>query len=223
MDRMRPGWIARGLERGLVVLGTICLAWAAASYMRADAYQREQQAQLARVSSADERSRAAGGDVVPARSALPGPIGRLEMPRLGLSAVVMEGDDENTLNVAVGHLPDTPLPWQAGNAVLAGHRDTFFRPLRRVRIGDEIHLDTPRGTFRYRVTRRTVVEPDELWVLDPSPGAALTLITCYPFHFIGPAPRRLVVHAARAGPESGGTMAGHLLPAKVTGERIPRA
>jgi sortase A len=109
----------------------------------------------------------------------------------------MEGDDESTLNVAVGHLPDTPFPWQEGNAALAGHRDTFFRPIRRVRTGDEIRLVTPRGTFRYRATRQVVVEPDELWVLDPSPTAALTLITCFPFDFVGPAPRRFVVHAER--------------------------
>jgi sortase A len=125
------------------------------------------------------------------------PIGRLEIPRIGLSAVVMEGGDEQTLNVAVGHLPDTPLPWQPGNAALAGHRDTFFRPLRRIRDGDEIRLVTPRGTFRYRTTRQVVVEPDELWVLDPSPAAALTLITCYPFDFVGAAPRRFVVQAER--------------------------
>jgi sortase A len=101
------------------------------------------------------------------------------------------------LKVAVGHLPDTPLPWQDGNTALAGHRDTFFRPLRHIQRGDEIHLATRHGTFRYRVTRHTVVDPDELWVLDASPAAALTLITCYPFDFTGSAPRRFVVHAAR--------------------------
>jgi sortase A len=80
---------------------------------------------------------------------------------------------------------------------LAGHRDTFFRPLRRIRTGDQIDLATRYGTFRYRVTRLTVVNPDEVWVLEPSAAAALTLITCYPFDFIGPAPRRFVVHAER--------------------------
>ena len=89
----------------------------------------------------------------------------------------MEGDDDDTLKVAVGHLPDTPLPWQAGNAALAGHRDTFFRPLRHLQIGDEIRLETARGTFRDRSTRQVVVEPHELWVLDSSPAAALTRIT----------------------------------------------
>ena len=99
--------------------------------------------------------------------------------------------------MAVGHLPDTPLPWQDGNTALAGHRDTFFRPLRRIQTGDEIRFATPHGTFRYRVMRHTVVEPDELWVLGASPAAALTLITCYPFDYVGPAPRRFVVHAER--------------------------
>ena len=125
------------------------------------------------------------------------PVGRLEIPRIGLSTVVAEGDDENTLEVAVGHLPDTPLPWHEGNSALAGHRDSFFRPLRRIRVGDDIRFATPHGTFRYRVTRHTVVDPDELWVLDASPTAALTLITCYPFDFVGSAPRRFVVHAER--------------------------
>jgi sortase A len=114
----------------------------------------------------------------------------------------MEGDDENTLKVAVGHPPDTPLPWQEGNAALAGHRDTFFCPLRRLQTGDEIRLVTPRGTLRYRATRQMVVEPEAFWVLDRSSAAALTLITCYAFNFVGPAPRRLVVHAERIGAKS---------------------
>jgi len=166
--------------------------------MHAVTYQVEQGARLARLSPRSDRLAA---DRRPDALAISGevavPIGRLEIPRIGLSAIVMEGDDENTLNVAVGHLPDTPLPWQKGNAAFAGHRDTFFRPIRRIQTGDEIRLVTPRGTFRYRAIRQVVVEPNELWVLDPSPAAALTLITCYPFDFVGPAPRRFVVHAER--------------------------
>jgi sortase A len=80
---------------------------------------------------------------------------------------------------------------------LAGHRDSFFRPLRHIQVGDDIHLTTVRGTLRYRVTRHTVVDPAELWVLNASPTAALTLITCYPFDYVGPAPRRFIVHAER--------------------------
>jgi sortase A len=142
-----------------------------------------------------EAIRAAHGVEAPVEAQAP--IGRLEIPRIGLSVVVAEGDDDNTLKVAVGHLPDTPLPWQEGNTAVAGHRDTFFRPLRRIQAGDEIRFVTRHGTFRYRVSRHAVVDPDALWVLDASPAAALTLITCYPFDYVGPAPRRFIVHAER--------------------------
>lgn len=196
MNEARRGRIVRWIERGLVVLGASCLIWVGALAMQTVTYQAEQNARLARLSPSTP---AADRDLdgVVSRNDAPLPIGRLEIPRIGLSAVVMEGDDEHTLNLAVGHLSDTPLPWQDGNTALAGHRDTFFRPIRRLQTGDEIRLVTPRGTFRYRATRQLVVEPDELWVLDPSPTAALTLITCYPFDFVGPAPRRFVVHAER--------------------------
>ena len=198
MGGARTDRLLRWIERGLVALGSACLIWAGAISMHAITYQVQQSARLARLVPASDHLAADRGRKVvapPHEDAVP--IGRLEIPRIGLSAIVMEGDDENTLKFAVGHLPDTPLPWQDGNAALAGHRDTFFRPLRRVQGGDEIRLVTPRGTFQYRATRQMVVEPDELWVLDSSPASALTLITCYPFNFVGPAPRRFVIQAER--------------------------
>lgn len=198
MHRTRTDRILRWIERALVALGSVCLVWVGAISLHALTHQAEQHARLVQLSTSSGNLALAGSrDAGRAASEEHVPIGRLEIPRIGLSAVVMEGDDEHTLNVAVGHLPDTPLPWQEGNAALAGHRDTFFRPLRRLRDGDDIRLVTPRGTFRYRATRQVVVEPDELWVLDPSPAAALTLITCYPFDFVGPARQRFVVHAER--------------------------
>jgi len=198
MDRTRTCRILRWIERSLIALGSVCLLWVGAISIHAFTYQVEQDARLARLRpSSDNRAVDGSRDADGSTSEANVPIGRLEIPRIGLSAVVMEGDDEQTLNVAVGHLPDTPMPWQESNAVLAGHRDTFFRPLRRLQGGDEMRLVTPRGTFRYRATRQLVVEPDEVWVLDPSPTAALTLVTCYPFDFVGPAPRRFVVHAER--------------------------
>ena len=198
MRGSRTDWVVRWIERGLVIVGATCLLWAGATALSAIAYQVEHKVSLERGDHAFDRpkaERAAYGVEAPVEAGAP--IGRLEIPRLGLSVVVAEGDDDNTLKVAVGHLPDTPLPWQEGNTALAGHRDTFFRPLRSVQPGDEIRFATRHGTFRYRVTRHTVVEPDELWVLDASPAAALTLITCYPFDYVGPAPRRFVVHAER--------------------------
>jgi sortase A len=111
---------------------------------------------------------------------------------------VIEGDDTGTLKRAVGHLPDTPMPWAAGNSAIAGHRDGLFRPLKDVKIGDEIRFRTTRDLFRYRVTKTAIVKPDDLSVLAPRSGpATLTLITCYPFYYVGSAPERFVVHAVR--------------------------
>ena len=198
MSGTRTDRVVRGIERGLVVVGATCLLWVGSSSVSAIVYQIKQGTSLERLDRAldsIEAVRAPHDGETPLQPSVP--IGRLEIPRIGLSAVVAEGDDENTLKVAVGHLPDTPLPWQEGNTALAGHRDTFFRPLRRIQPGDLIRLATRRGTFRYRVIGQMVVEPDELWVLDSSPRADLTLITCYPFNYAGPAPRRFIVHAER--------------------------
>lgn len=122
-------------------------------------------------------------------------IGRIDIPRVGVSAVIDEGDDDSVLFKAVGHIPGTALPGKDGNIGLAAHRDSFFRGLRNVREGDEIVLTTSRDTFRYRVESIGVVPPEETSVLKPVGVPTLTLITCYPFHFIGPAPERYVVTA----------------------------
>ena len=120
------------------------------------------------------------------------PFGRISIPRIGLSAMVAEGDDDDTLRHAVGHIPGTAAPWGGGNVALAGHRDTFFRGLSRVRLDDVIELETLRGSFKYRVERITVVGPRDIEVLQ-SREWDLTLVTCFPFHYVGPAPRRYIV------------------------------
>ena len=117
-----------------------------------------------------------------------GLIGRIEIPRLLLSAVVVEGIGRTTLRRAVGHIPGTALPGQPGNVGLAGHRDTFFRPLKDLRIKDEIQFSTLRGDFKYEVESLIVVEPDNVGVLAPSVENVLTMVTCYPFYYIGPRP-----------------------------------
>lgn len=201
----RTDRIARWIERGLVAVGASCWLWVGATSLSAIVYQVAHGVSLARVGQVLHRPEAdLGANVVKTTLEAGAPIGRLEIPRIGLTAVVAEGDDEKTLKLAVGHLPDTPLPWQEGNSALAGHRDSFFRPLRHIQVGDAIHFTTVRGTLRYRVTRHTVVDPAELWVLNPSPTAALTLITCYPFDYVGPAPRRFIVHAERRSNASDG-------------------
>jgi sortase A len=126
-----------------------------------------------------------------------GLIGRLEIPRLELSTVVIEGDDSKTLRRAVGHIPGTPLPGQTGNVALTGHRDTFFRPLRKIRVNDIIVLTTLQGEYHYRVVSTRVVSPDNIAVLNAGDGEILTLVTCYPFYFVGSAPNRFIVRAER--------------------------
>ena len=128
-----------------------------------------------------------------------GLVGLIEIPRLGVSAMVAEGTEESTLRHAVGHIDDTALPGQAGNVGLAGHRDTFFRPLRNIRRNDIILFTTPWAHYRYRVTSTRVVTPEAVEVLRPTANETLTLVTCYPFYFVGSAPDRFIVRAKRIG------------------------
>jgi sortase A len=123
------------------------------------------------------------------------PLGRIEISAIGLTAMIQEGTDARTLRRGVGHIPGTPLPGQQGNVVMTGHRDTFFRPLHNIRKDDEITLTTLNGSYRYRVDSTKVVEPEDTGVLADSDDAVLTLVTCYPFYFVGPAPKRFIVRA----------------------------
>jgi sortase A len=129
-------------------------------------------------------------------------IGRLSVPRLHLSAMVREGIDGHTLRLAVGHIPSTALPGQAGNVGVAGHRDTFFRGLKDLRTADEIQFSTSRGKFFYEVESLMIVEPDNVDVLAASDANVLTMVTCYPFSYIGNAPKRFVVRARQVLPQT---------------------
>lgn len=134
------------------------------------------------------------GQKAPKRSML---IGRLEIPRLNMKVMVREGADESTLRRAVGHIPGTALPGTAGNVALAGHRDTFFRGLRDIRRSDSIDLMTEDGTYRYQVQSTKIVGPRDVDVLAASGGETLTLVTCYPFYYVGSAPKRFIVRATQ--------------------------
>jgi sortase A len=127
-------------------------------------------------------------------------IGRLSVPRLHLSAMVREGIDRNTLQLAIGHIPATALPGQTGNVGVAGHRDTFFRGLKDLRTRDEIRFSTLSGDFKYVVESVIIVEPDNVGVLAQSSENVLTMVTCYPFSHIGAAPKRFVVRAMQVSP-----------------------
>lgn len=130
-----------------------------------------------------------------ARPAPGSAIGRIEIPRLGVSAIVRAGSDARTLRLAVGHIPGTALPGETGNIGLAAHRDTFFRRLGDIRADDSVRLITPEGTFLYRVEGTQVVEPQDTWVLNDTDTPVLTLVTCFPFRYIGSAPQRFIVRA----------------------------
>jgi sortase A len=122
----------------------------------------------------------------------------LRVPRLDLEVAVLPGTDEWTLNRAVGHIENTPMPGATGNSGIAGHRDGFFRVLKDVQVGDRIDLETREDRLAYRVERVWIVKPEDVWVLDETSSASLTLVTCYPFYFAGSAPERFIVRAVRA-------------------------
>lgn len=182
------------LERILFVIAFVCLGYY--GYVQAETflYQRIENRELDAVLA----SRSADVVNVPGRRPYPAAgstLGRITIDRLGVSAIVRAGSDARTLSLAVGHVPGTALPGAAGNVGLAGHRDTFFRRLRDIQSGDVITMATPEGVFRYLVERTLIVEPEDVWVLDPTAQPSLTLVTCYPFTFLGSAPQRFIVRA----------------------------
>jgi len=142
------------------------------------------------------------------------PLAVLRIPRLGLEVPVWHGVDEPTLNRGLGRIPGTAPLEGPGNVGLAGHRDGFFRVLEGIAVGDLVEIETLAGVRRFAVTDTWIVDPKSVWVLDPTPETSLTLVTCYPFYFVGKAPNRFVVRARETGggplpdrPASGGNAA----------------
>lgn len=128
-------------------------------------------------------------------------IGQIEIPSLALRAVILHGDSAALLRRGVIHLPDSPLPGEWGNVALAGHRDTFFRPLRNIQVGDVITVRSSGGNVvQYRVELTNVVAPTNIEVLNSSDKHELTLVTCFPFDYVGHAPNRFIVRAYEIAP-----------------------
>jgi len=200
--------ISLGLQRLLIVVGVICLGYYIYVYTEARLYQSFEDKQLdAILNSAPPAPPTTSAAPVPHRAEPPAgsTIGRIEIPRLGVSAVIRAGSDARTLSLAVGYIPGTSLPGELGNVGLAGHRDTFFRKLRDINPDDEIRVTTRDGVFHYYVQRTNIVEPKDVWVLDATSYPALTLVTCYPFNYVGSAPQRFIVRAALGMPKVIGT------------------
>jgi sortase A len=125
------------------------------------------------------------------------PLAVLRIPKIGLEVAVLDGTDDITLNRAVGRIEGTARPGEHGNLGIAGHRDGFFRGLKDIGCGDTMELETLSGKEIYRVDDIWIVNPEDIQVLDPTPEAALTLVACYPFYFVGSAPKRYIVRAGR--------------------------
>lgn len=188
----------RWVTRLMFVAGAACIGWVFVAWEQAAFFQLYARTELQRLMNETKAPASGQFPRKPASLRLDESlVGLLAIPRLSLSVIAVEGDDAHALRIAAGHLPDTPLPWQDGNAAFAGHRDTFFHALSELRVGDDIEITARQGQFRYRVTRTLIVNPGDLSILQPHDGTALTLITCYPFSYIGNAPQRFVVQAVR--------------------------
>jgi sortase A len=184
----------KSLSNILAVLGFAGLGYWGAVTFKARLYQLREKKQF-RVSPSRPNPQP-----IPPRAPKPAPkpgtmFAMLVIPRLGLSAVVVEGAGEHELALGPGHIVGTPIPGERGNVGLAGHRDTFFRPLRLIRTSDVIQLILYEQEFRYHVVSTQVVDPENIGVLSPTGRETLTLVTCYPFHFVGSAPKRFIVRA----------------------------
>lgn len=219
----------RWLERLLLLIGLICLGTVAYAYFDARLTARQEGRRLDEAirerqsaAAAEQHGRAAPAAETDSFSGLSAPghpapaapvkldegelVGRLEIPRLGLSTIVLEGVEDGTLRRGAGHIPGTGLPTEpgaVGNIGIAGHRDSFFRPLKDIGKNDIITLTTPEGTYRYQVEWTRIVAPEDTDVLAEGGAPELTLVTCYPFYYVGSAPRRFIVRAQRIGDESG--------------------
>jgi sortase A len=199
--------VLKWAQRALLACAVLLLGYTGFALVDAWVFQRRESRDLDRLlrdrRAASQAKPQAAVSAVPVaiEAGAPGSlIGRIEIPRLLLSVVVIEGIDRTTLRRAIGHIPGTALPGHPGNVGLAGHRDTFFRPLKDLRIKDEIRLSTLKGDFKYAVVSITIVNPDDVGVLAASRENVLTLVTCYPFYYVGPAPQRWIVRARQVLP-----------------------
>jgi sortase A len=207
--------VLRWIERILLVVAILCLgswiySWADSAYYQYrenqildESLSQAQEAPPAAPSSASETDSLGSfqpqAPQEPSRKPLAEGelVGRIEIPRLGISTIVLEGVDSKTLRRGVGHIPETAPPGAGGNVGLAAHRDSFFRGLKDIRKNDIIRIRTLDGSYQYRVESTEIVTPEETQVLADTGIPELTLVTCYPFYYVGSAPKRFIVHAQR--------------------------
>jgi sortase A len=194
--RPKPKQFLLCWSRFFFLAGVIALGYVAVTLIDTELYQTKATRQFEEALSAPKVDVPAGARI-PSVVKSGAPLGRIEISSLGVGAMIVEGVDDKTLRRAVGHIPGTAVPGQPGNVALAGHRDTFFRALRNIHKDDEITLETLDGSYRYRVDRIQIVLPGDVQLLKSSSQPTLTLVTCYPFSFVGSAPQRFIVQAHR--------------------------
>jgi sortase A len=198
---MRGADVALWVERALVTTGIALGLWWLLSTAQMQFYASLPVPQRAHVAELPGEGPAASGPAASSsdrtrRRVQPGEwVAKLEAPAVGLSATVIEGSTNDMLARAAGHIEDTAWPGEAGNVGIAGHRDTLFRAVRNLKPGDLLRLTGAHGTYEYRINRTFIVDPQDVYVLDPTSLPTLTLVTCYPFTFIGHAPKRYIVRA----------------------------
>jgi sortase A len=178
----------RGACSFFFAIGILALGYAGFVFADSHAYQALEMKKFKQAGRLTEPHVPVEGDV----------LGEIQVPRLGINVVVVQGDSHTSLQHAVGHLAKSALPGEWGNVALAGHRDTFFRPLREIQVGDEIRFNTSEQTFEYVVESIEIVAPTDMHVVQATTGHDLTFITCFPFYYVGPAPKRFIVHARQA-------------------------
>ena len=195
----RLAWLVAASSLG--ICGFLYVAGVAGRHRNLDRFEALRSAERLRADEPDQRlwspnRRRRWRETLIQRA--PAPLAVLRIRRIGLEVPVLEGTDDWTLNRAVGHIAGTAGPGTEGNCGIAGHRDGFFRGLKDLRPGDDIELETLRGTELYRVERTWIVDPEIVSVLDRTVSWSVTLVTCYPFYFVGSAPQRFIVRAVRA-------------------------
>jgi sortase A len=182
----------RWTPRLLFIAGALAVSYVAFTLLNAKLYQKAAFNALDNQILAQKQHQVI---LLPSAAKQGDALGRIEIPRLGMMVVILEGTARKTLQLGVGHIEGTALPGEPGNIGIAGHRDTFFRALKDIRTKDKIQIQTANGLSRYEVDSVEIVAPDDTGILGSSAGSAITLVTCYPFRFIGAAPQRFVVHA----------------------------
>jgi sortase A len=187
----------RWMQFILLITGILALSYVALTLISARIYQKNAALALEKQIQAEEQHKAEQ----PAPAIKEGDVlGRIDIPRIGVSVAVLQGTTSQTLRLGVGHIKGTAFPGEPGNIGIAGHRDTYFRALKDIHRDDEIRLQTSTEISRYEVDWTQITSPSDIGVLASTTESSLTLVTCYPFYYVGAAPKRFIVHAHRLQP-----------------------